>query len=80
MEKSAEDFEISLSNGQFANERLLIKPVQTTDGIPIYNCHLEGKSISQLRQATSGEWVQIWGTLDTDTIQHIGRAIENHMR
>ncbi|WP_257668755.1 hypothetical protein [Parapedobacter tibetensis] len=80
MEESAKDFEIIMGEGQFIGDRLLIEPVQTTDGIPIYNCYLEGKSISQLRQATSGEWMQLWGTLEKDTVQRIGKTIEDRIR
>lgn len=78
MEKSADYFTITLETGTLTGEQLLVEPVQTTDGVSIYNCLLEGKPITQLRQSADGEWLQIWGALDRDTVGIIGQALERH--
>ncbi|MFC3199035.1 hypothetical protein ACFOET_15530 [Parapedobacter deserti] len=74
MEKSDEIFEVNL-DGQFMGRSLTVKPEQTTDGVPIYHCYLDGTSISQLRLETSGEWTQVWGDLPEHTVQRIGEVI-----
>lgn len=74
MEKSGEIFEVRI-DGQFMGKPLTIRPEQTTDGIPIFHCYLEGTSVSQLRRETSGTWEQLWGDLSTDTVRQIGEAI-----
>ncbi|MGK6351472.1 hypothetical protein [Parapedobacter sp. DT-150] len=78
MEKSGEVFEISI-DGYFMEKPLLIQPEQTTDGVPIYHCYLEGTSVSQLRREPSGDWTQLWGDLPRDTVQRLGDAIANRM-
>lgn len=76
MEKSDEIFEITLNSGPFADTPLLVRPEETTDGIPIYHCYVDGSSRSQLRRETTGEWLQLWGDFSTDTVRLIGKAIE----
>lgn len=78
MEKSADHFTITLEKGALHGEQLLIEPVQTTDGVPIYNCLLDEKPITQLRQSPDGGWVQVWGALDKESVQVIGEALERH--
>ncbi|WP_353195693.1 hypothetical protein [Parapedobacter defluvii] len=77
MEKSEETFEVNLT-GRRMDKPILVRPEQTTDGIPVYHCFLEGASISQLRQEPSGEWVQIWGDFSPQVIQQLGEAISRH--
>jgi len=79
MEKSADHFTITLEEGTLQGEQLLIEPVQTTDGVPIYNCLLEDKPITQLRQSLDGGWIQVWGALDKESVQAIGVALERHL-
>jgi len=78
MEKSEETFEIHLE-GRLMDKPVLVRPEQTTDGIPIYHCFLEGTSISQLRQEPSGEWVQIWGDFSPEMVCQIGGSILDHV-
>ncbi|SEL28834.1 hypothetical protein SAMN05421740_104155 [Parapedobacter koreensis] len=78
MEKSDELFEVRLADGQFGDRPLTIRPEQTTDGVPIYHCYTKETSISQLRQETSGEWTQLWGDLQPDTVQRLGEAIAHY--
>lgn len=80
MEKSADDFEITINEG--ADTRLLvIRPEDTTDGVPVYHCYPvnASASIGQVRQEPTGEWVQIWGDLPHDTVKQIGAAIARRM-
>jgi len=78
MEKSEDTFEIRLA-GRLMDKPVLIRPEQTTDGIPVYHCLLEGRSISQLRQEPSGEWIQIWGDFPPEIIRQLGESIMQHM-
>ncbi|MFC7522490.1 hypothetical protein ACFQRK_00930 [Parapedobacter sp. GCM10030251] len=77
MEKSEDTFEIILP-GRLTDRPVLVRPEQTTDGIPIYHCFLDGTSISQLRQEPSGEWVQIWGNFSPEIVQQLGARIIQH--
>lgn len=77
MEKSEDTFEITL-RGRLMDKPVLVRPEQTTDGIPIYHCFLEGRSISQLRQEPSGEWIQIWGDFSPEIVQQLGASIIQH--
>lgn len=74
MEQSERTFEITENDG-LLDGPLLIRPKQTTDGIPIYHCYRDGVPVSELRQETSGEWVQLWGDLPTDAVAQVGAAI-----
>lgn len=77
--KTAEGiFEISMGTGPL-RKQLLVRPEQTTDGVSIYHCFLDGSSISQLRQKTYGEWTQLWGDLSASAVQQVGEAIANHL-
>lgn len=78
MKKLDDIFEVNLADGQFKDKRLTVRPEQTTDGVPIYHCYGEGTLITQLRQETSGEWTQLWGNLQPDTVQRLGEAIANY--
>lgn len=78
MELSEKSFELCV-NGQFGNQPLTIDPDETTDGVPLYYCYLDGRPLSQLRHEPAGEWVQIWGDLPSATVQEIGEAIADYM-
>lgn len=79
MEKSEDAFEIEVTDDKLV-EQLVIRPQHTTDGIPIYHCHLQdGTSIGELRQEPSGEWLQVWGDLPDNTVERIGEAIAQRM-
>jgi len=77
MEKSEDTFEITLA-GRLMDKPVLVRPEQTTDGIPVYHCFLEGRSASQLRQEPSGEWTQIWGDFPQEIVQQLGESIMQH--
>ena len=80
MEKSTANFEISIPLGQ-TTTKWLVKPKDTTDGVPVYYCMdtSNDKSTScQIRKEPTGEWVQIWGNLSQHEIDKIGKAIEQY--
>jgi len=77
MEKSDEVFKIRVKEA--SDKYLLIRPEETTDGVPVYHCYSEGISICQLRREPSGEWTQLWGGLSADSVGRIGGAIVDHM-
>lgn len=56
--------------------RLKVTQLETTDGVPYYSCHDKETEITQLRNETYGKWEQLWGKLDSKTIQDIGSKIE----
>ena len=78
MKESGEIFEVIMGSGPL-KKQLLVRQEETTDGVPIYHCYLEGASISQLRQETSGEWTQLWGDLSTNSVHQVGEAIASHL-
>lgn len=74
-----EDFEISITlNG--ANKTIHVKPDETSDGVEYFKCSEANKNITQIRQEKDGSWEQIWGELDIDMVQEIGKAISTHPR
>lgn len=77
MEKSEAIFEVNLT-GRLMNKPVLVRPEQTTDGISVYHCFLDGTSVSQLRQEPSGEWIQIWGDFSPAIVQQLGESIAQH--
>jgi len=79
MEKSEHVFEIEISDG-LPSKQVMVRPKHTTDGIPVYQCHLpDGALICELRRETSGEWVQLWGNLPDDSVTRLGNAIGRHV-
>jgi hypothetical protein len=49
--------------------------LETTDGIPYYSCLIGEDEITQVRKETYGKWEQLWGDLDTSTVENIGSQI-----
>lgn len=73
-------FDISVnidSNGNKTFE-LQVQPEETTDGVPYFVCKTNGVEISQLRKNEDNEWEQLWGDLNEETVQSIGKAIEEY--
>lgn len=56
-------------------QEVFIVSSETTDGIPFYNCRVNGNEITQLRK-DEGEWKQIWGDASPQDVESIGEAIE----
>lgn len=74
MERNEQGFEISISlNG--AHKTIRVNPEETTDGIEYFKCSLKGENITQIRKEKDGNWEQIWGKLDSQTVDAIGTAI-----
>lgn len=79
LEVHQEEFEINIIlNG--SNKTIKVRPEETTDGAEYFKCRESDKNICQLRQEKDSNWEQIWGNLDNETIQHIGKAINQHNR
>jgi hypothetical protein len=79
LEIHQEDFEITITlNG--SQEKICVKPEETTDGAEYFKCNQADKNITQIRQEKDGSWEQIWGALDNASIQAIGAAINAHTR
>lgn len=74
MQPTEQSFELLIS-GLFDGRAITVDPRETTDSIPIYQCYVDGKNVSELRQEPAGKWVQLWGDLPTDDVQQIGEAI-----
>ena len=77
MKKLEETFEINATD-RLKDKQVLVRPEQTTDGIPVYHCFADGRSIGQLRRESTGEWTQIWGDLTPELIQQLGDSITTH--
>ena len=56
-------------------QEVFIVSSETTDGIPFYNCSINGNEITQLRK-DEGKWKQIWGDALPEDVESIGEAIE----
>lgn len=70
-------FEIQVDlNGKA--QTLTVSPDETSDGAAYFKCKISGKDITQVREEPGGEWEQIWGDLDAEAIQQIGKAIKKH--
>lgn len=78
MEHAENSFELSIA-GQFDGRPLAIETDETTDGISLYYCYLDGDTISQLRYEPTGEWEQIWGNLSPVAVQQVGEAIADYV-
>lgn len=72
--QNSENFEISI-NLSGSMKTILVKPEETTDGAEYFECILDDKSITQIRQEKDGSWEQIWGELNHLDIVTIGKAI-----
>ncbi|SOD14152.1 hypothetical protein [Pedobacter xixiisoli] len=57
-------------------KHIKVVQLETTDGVPYYSCLIGDDEITQLRDETYGKWEQLWGDLDDNTIQRIGKQIE----
>lgn len=57
-------------------KRLNIIPQETTDGAPYYICRENEQHLSEIRKESNGNWVQLWGDLEEQSIQAIGQAID----
>ncbi|WP_262245491.1 hypothetical protein [Parapedobacter soli] len=80
MESTENIFEIEVNDGQLV-KTLHVRPEQTTDGISIYHCYsADGALVCELRQETSGEWVQLWGSFPADSVEQMGNAIASQSR
>lgn len=77
MEQAENFFELSIA-GQFGGQPVAIEPDETTDGVPLYYCYLNGTAISQLRHEPGGKWLQIWGDLSPAAVQQVGEAIADY--
>lgn len=60
-------------NGSSKSIKVISK--ETTDGIEYFICELNDVQITQIRKEKDGNWEQIWGKLDPESINIIGRAI-----
>lgn len=54
---------------------LTVTPLDTSDGSPYFSCALNRKEITQIRKETYGQWEQLWGDLDIETVQELGEQI-----
>lgn len=79
IELHQESFEINI-NLDGTNQTIHVSPEETTDGVEFFRCSVEGKNITQIRREKDGNWEQIWGNLDTKTVDAIGNAIIAHTR
>jgi len=58
------------------DKEIKVIQLETTDGVPYYSCMIGDNEITQLRNEIYGKWEQLWGDLDNETIQQLGKQIE----
>lgn len=56
-----------------------VKHLETTDGVPYYACYIGKTEITQIRDELYGKWEQLWGSLPEETVQAIGKQIEEEI-
>lgn len=62
---------------QLKNEpcTLEVSVAPTTDSVDTYICRSANKEITHVRK-DAGMWKQLWGGLDDESIDHIGKEID----
>lgn len=74
LEKTNPEFTIEVSiKGQL--EHIVVKPQETSDGVEYFLCLKGDKQITQVRKDNGSRWEQMWGELDDDEVNAIGREI-----
>ncbi|MBC8984758.1 hypothetical protein H9X96_03100 [Pedobacter sp. N36a] len=58
-----------------ADAIITVKPDETSDGARYFICYIDNDRITQLREEIDGKWEQIWGILDHDMVDAIGKEI-----
>jgi len=74
LEVSNPEFEITV-NIDGEEKQITVKPDETSDGVEFYKCSIAAESFTQIRQGDEGEWEQLWGDLDQQTVDAIGSVI-----
>ena len=74
LEVSNPEFEITV-NIDGEEKQITVKPDETSDGVEFYKCTIASESFTQIRQGDEGEWEQLWGDLDQQTVDAIGSVI-----
>jgi hypothetical protein len=75
LETNNPEFEVQV-NIDGTDQTLLVKPEETSDGVEYYDCMLEGKLLTQIRDDVKGGWEQLWGNLPLSKINEIGKTIK----
>lgn len=74
LEKHNPEFTIEVSiKGQ--TEQLVAKPQETSDGIEYFSCFKGDEQITQVRKENGDKWEQMWGELEDDEVNAIGKEI-----
>ncbi|MDB5020071.1 MAG: hypothetical protein JWQ28_1198, partial [Pedobacter sp.] len=60
-------------NGQ--QESMVVKPQETSDGVEYFLCTVGDKQITQVRKEQADTWEQMWGDLDDEDVNAIGKEI-----
>ena len=55
-----------------------VNPAETTDGVEYFNCLIGSKQITQVRLDENQKWEQIWGELNDDEVNAIGKHIDQN--
>jgi hypothetical protein len=74
LEKHNPEFTIEVSlNGQ--QERIVVKPQETSDGVEYFLCFKGDEQVTQVRKDNGDKWEQMWGDLEDDEVNAIGKEI-----
>lgn len=69
------DIHVNLNGEETA---IQVKPDETSDGASYFVCQVSGEVLTQIREEADGSWDQIWGELDHQSLNAIGKAIKQH--
>jgi hypothetical protein len=74
--KQNPEFTIEVSiNG--AQETIVAKPQETSDGVEYFECFKGDEQVTQVRKDSGEKWEQMWGELNEEDVDAIGKAITN---
>jgi hypothetical protein len=74
LEKHNPEFTIGVTlNGQ--QQSLLVKPQETSDSVEYFLCFDGDEQVTQVRKDHGDKWEQMWGDLNEDDVNAIGKEI-----
>jgi len=75
LEVNNPEFDITADlNGN--SKTLKVKPDETSDGVPFYSCYSDDTQITQIRLDEDGNWEQMWGELEQEDVDAIGKLVK----
>jgi hypothetical protein len=75
--------DLELNNPEFdivvelngTSKTVKVQPDETSDGVPFYKCYDGETLLTQVRLDEDGNWEQMWGDLDQENVDAVGKVI-----